>query len=96
MLRENQEKFHGFSIFGIILLVYFLEFLLYHYLTRYDMGRQCPYMVVNGTYVYTIPPPQTQLAQLKKTVKPTLKKEKFVIRTPHQALIQDFDLRGVG
>ena len=57
-------------------------------------------MVVKGTY-YTMyipypPLPQTQLAQLRKIVKPTLKIEKFVIRTPHQALIQDFDLGGVG
>ena len=61
-LQENQEKFHGFRTFGIILLVYFLEFLLYHYLTRYDTGHRCPYMVVKGTY-YTMyisypPPPQ--------------------------------------
>ena len=58
-------------------------------------------MVVKGTY-YTMyipyhppPPPPTQLAQLRKTVEPTLKIEKFVIRTPHQALIQDFDLGGL-
>ena len=81
-LQENQEKFHGFSTFGIILLVYFLEFLLYHYLTRYDMGHRCPYGRQRNLlyYVYTIPPPKTQLAQLRKTVKPTLRRD---IRDPY-------------
>ena len=57
-LQENQEKFHGFSTFGILLLVYFLEFFLYHYLTRYDTGHQCPYGRQGNLlyYVYTIPP----------------------------------------
>ena len=57
-LQENQEKFHGFSTFRIILLVYFLEFLLYHYSTRYGMGHRCPYGRQGNLlyYVYTIPP----------------------------------------
>ena len=86
-LQESQEKFHGFSTFVIILLVYFLEFLLYHYLTRYDSGHRCPTFPYGrqGNLLYYIciyhtpppnipyPPKKTQLAPLRKTVKPTLK-----------------------
>ena len=37
-------------------------------------------------------PPKCQMAQLRKTLKPTLKIEKFVICTPHRACLQESDL----
>ena len=65
-LQENQEKFHGFSTFRIILLVFFKEFLLshYHYLTDMVWDTGVP-IVVKGTYYTSMysPYPQTQLAR---------------------------------
>ena len=68
-LQENQEKFHGFStftLFFVIFVVSLLNKIWYGTPVSLWSSRE-PIKIC----IYTIP--QTLLAQLTKTVKPTLK-----------------------
>ena len=66
-LQENQEKFHGFSTFRIIILVYFFGIFVASLLNKIWYGtpvslwssREPPILCIYHT-------PQTQLAQLRK------------------------------
>ena len=72
--QENQEKFHRFSTFTCLFFGIFVVSLLNKiwYGTPVSLwsSREPIILCIYHT-------PQTQLAQLRKTVKPTLKIEKF-------------------